>query len=245
MRVPAIVAVAWLGSVGCDRVLGLEERMPTPDAPPPCADITPFGSTCRTIALVLKADTALNSAMSDTAAGTADAMRITGLDPGLFKFDLAAIDPPIDLDERIAGARLTLPVVASNGSARACSQTIPPNCGQCGASSIESTQIYWVTSAWSQLYATYNHADQGVPWVEAGAGGPQRSDLVATGGPPAQSVAEIVVTPDDLMRVKAECFATTELSVLVLVQGAAWIRQLGTQPCTMDRSATLELTVCK
>ena len=238
------LALVLVATVGCDGVFQLTHvGPPPPDAPPdaarPCFNPEPFGATCRTIMVPLIADTALSSAMPDTAYGTKDAVKVTASDPGLFKFDLAGIEST----ERIAGARLAVPVVTPTGTAIACGTN---GCNlACGPSSVESSRLYWLTPDWSQQYATFNAADQNLPWNVPGAAGTERSELVATGLPPTNNALQIDVAPEDIMRIKPECFATTQLGMLVLVQGTAWFRQLGNQPCTIERSATLELTLCK
>jgi hypothetical protein len=237
------LVIALSASAGCDGVLGLTKVIPpvdgAPDAAGACVDPRPFGPTCRTLMPTLLGDTALRSMSPDLAFGAKDAVQVNATDPALFKFDLTDVMP----GERIAHAHLVVPFVSATGTATACSAN-GIGCAPCGASTYETAQLYWLTSDWSQSFATYTNADQNVPWTAAGASGSERSELVTTGPPPTTGI-DIDVAEADMMKVKPECFVTSPaLSLLVLVEGSVWIRQLGPQPCVGQKSATLELTVC-
>src|SRR5258708_39850917 len=90
---------------GCASVFDLK-TIPPPDAPPSCYSAAPFGSPCRPATAPDIGDTYLSASSPATAAGVTEALKLSGANPGLMKFDLT--DLAIAPGERIAGAELDL-----------------------------------------------------------------------------------------------------------------------------------------
>ena len=244
---PTLLPACVVAFGGCDYLFQLQQVHPVDasiDALASCEDLTPFGSSCRTVELLLTNDTYLSATAPDTPLGTRDAIRISSTDPALFKFDTTAIEP----DERIARLTLTLdPYVSQN--AKACSATAD-TCELCPAPGLGSWKLHWASPNWNQAEATWNHtAAPMIPWAAPGANGipDDRSEVVAS-GPSGTSLLIADIPSADLLARSPNCYRNADsLAILVTLDGAAFFDSRERNACgaTTESPPKLEVTLCR
>lgn len=239
----ASLAALFLLASACDEVFDLEEVTP-PDAPPPCENATPFGTSCRMLDVPITSDTFISQAQPDTPLGMLDALHISPTDRALLKFSTVGVDA----DERIAGIRLTL-MPYWRTQAKLCS-TDGMMCNVCPAASIEGWDLHWAITGWNQLSTTWNVADDpNVPWTRAGADAipDDRSPVVISGAPPAANTALVIDVPADaLLTHSPNCYRDGDrLAVLITLTGSAYFGSSEPNLCAIDEPPTMQLTLCR
>jgi len=220
----------------CNQVLGIHATGLAHDA----AIDAPAG--CHRITAPIVSDTFLSQANPTTAYGTADAMIVTDSDPALLKFYLGGM---IQSGERILDAKLSLAAYPNNYQPHVCaSPTQPFGCYYC-MTGYASWQLYWMTSDWTELDATWDSAKASTPWSAPGASGPSdRSDRVAS-GPAATGTIGMEATEVDTQMVDPTPYVGDTLSLELLVtQGQATFGVHEKGGCGPAQPASLDLMVC-
>lgn len=227
-----------LALAACDRVFGLEPTQKEHDA----AIDAPTG--CHVITPTLVGDSFLTMADPATAHGSEDALIGSDSDPMLFKFFTSGM---IAADERIVDAKLTL---VEAGNATQCHTCMPVGqpfgCYYC-PHSYESWHLYWMTSSWTEIDASYTDAAAGAPWNAPGAtGAADRSSEVAAGASTTTDPVIIEANSDATHKVDPTPWLTADSFSLLLslASGRAAFGARETGGCGVIGGATLELTVC-